>query len=179
MDPSEHENLFFKMKSDMTRIYSKRSDYTSSRKLIEQLIERELQAIKHSPENYGSEQVATQQNESRLIENMNKLKLNPGGQMNDQDLIKEKLKERMLEMAKLYPTNLIRAHSKDSGSLHDCSTPVTDAAFELADRTSTSSLHTNIVATCGLNIVNFIDTETGKVVKRFNDEMTIRGNQDV
>ena len=72
--------------------------------------------------------------------------------------------------------HLIRAHSV-GGNVSDRTTPVNDAAFELApDKnefvgTLNETLsYTNICATCGLNIVNVIDTESGKIVKRFNDD---------
>lgn len=71
--------------------------------------------------------------------------------------------------------HLIRAHSL-AGNINDRSTRVNDAAYEIdPSATFTGTLnevlaYTNICATCGLNVVNLIDTETGKVVKRFNDD---------
>ena len=61
---------------------------------------------------------------------------------------------------------------------------VNDAAFELADNKAFGNLnlapiYTNICATCGENIINFIDVESGKVVKRFNDEAFINNSKEV
>lgn len=73
-------------------------------------------------------------------------------------------------------SHLIRAHSL-GGNSSDRSTYVHDAAFELDPSVEIVGTlcepltYTNLVATCGLNILNLIDTETGKIVKRFSDDV--------
>lgn len=80
--------------------------------------------------------------------------------------------------------HLIRAHSQ-GGNSSDRSTPVNDAAFELSPDAeisgtlSESLTYTNICATCGLNIINLIDTATGKIVKRFNDDAFVNKQKEV
>lgn len=80
--------------------------------------------------------------------------------------------------------HLIRAHSI-AGNSSDRSTPVNDAAFELSPDVEIAGLlcetltFTDICATCGLNIINFINTETGKIVKRFNDDGFVNRQKEV
>lgn len=38
--------------------------------------------------------------------------------------------------------------------------------------------YTNLCATCGYNIINILDTETGKIVKRFNDDLLMNKNKE-
>ena len=95
---------------------------------------------------------------------------------------KQNLKEKILhEFAKYNIAYLIRGHSKD-GSSHDSMTQVNDVAFELALSPSSDlnvlPKYTNLCATCGLNIVNIIDTNSGRIVKRYNDETMLRGTKE-
>lgn len=78
---------------------------------------------------------------------------------------------------------LIRGHSL-AGNLNDKSTRVDDVAFELSPSQATLTvddkpMYTNICATCGQNIINLIDTDTGKIVKRFNDDMFMNKTKEV
>ena len=68
---------------------------------------------------------------------------------------------------------MIRAHSKDN-NMNDADTHVNDAAFELAELPNAIGAlpnYTNLCATCGNNIINLIDVDSGKIVKRFVDDM--------
>jgi WD40 repeat protein len=60
---------------------------------------------------------------------------------------------------------------------------VNDAAFELdgpaPDNFLSMPKYTNLCATCGLNIVNIIDVNSGKIVKRFNDEVVMNRTKEV
>jgi hypothetical protein len=74
--------------------------------------------------------------------------------------------------------HLIRAHSLLKNNANDGASWVNDAAFELADTNTFTNVedslsYTKFCATCGQNVVNIIDTESGKIVKRFRDEMTM------
>lgn len=79
---------------------------------------------------------------------------------------------------------LIRAHSAGANS-SDRETHVNDAAFELDPQVEIVGslceplVYTNICATCGLNIVNLIDTETGKIVKRLADDTCVNKLKEV
>lgn len=81
-------------------------------------------------------------------------------------------------------SHLIRAHSA-AGNSSDRVTRVNDAAFELDPSVEiVGSLceplaYTNVCVTCGLNILNFIDTETGKIVKRFVDDGYVNKTKEV
>jgi len=76
---------------------------------------------------------------------------------------------------------MIRGHSKDN-NIEDSASLVNDAAFELAsltDNLNTSPTYTNLSATCGNNVINLIDVETGKIVKRFVDDMVFNKSKEV
>jgi hypothetical protein len=78
-------------------------------------------------------------------------------------------------------SHMIRGHSKDN-NIEDSASLVNDAAFELAsltDNLNTSPTYTNLSATCGNNVINLIDVETGKIVKRFVDDMVFNKSKEV
>ena len=80
-------------------------------------------------------------------------------------------------------SHLIRAHSKNN-DVNDTATVINDAEFEIAPNGYPNQLgqlpvYTNIVATCGDSIINFVDVETGKIVKRFNDDFIMNNTKEV
>jgi hypothetical protein len=186
MDASEHENLFFKFKSDLMKIYAKRSEFASIKKALEQVVDREIQSIRRNP--FQSDELK-ENTDTTLTNNLNNLSIlkqqhqmlpPPPPLQSNARLVKDR-ETIMQEFRRYSCAHMIRAHSKD-GSLHDNTTQVNDVAFELKD--VNSDLHvlpkyTNLFATCGANIINIIDTNTGKVMKRYTDEMTVNRNKEV
>ena len=186
VQPSDYENLFFKFKSEIIRIYAKRSEYSSLKKLYEFVVDQEINLIRQDP--FHSYQPLTQQTAiDDFKENTNETNttINLAKNMNNLTLLKQPSKSKddlMNEFKKYTVSHLIRAHSKD-GSSHDSTTPVNDIAFELETEPTgdlnASPKYTNFCATCGSNIVNVIDVSTGKVVKRFNEESMVNRSKEV
>ena len=76
-------------------------------------------------------------------------------------------------MSQFELSHMLRGHSKDN-NIEDSTTPVNDAAFELAKLNKNliaKPIYTNLCATCGHNIINLIDVESGKILQRFVDDM--------
>jgi hypothetical protein len=173
VEPSDHENLFFKFKSDIMRIYSKRTEFASMKKSLEAIIDREVASIRSDPFQLDE-----------LKENDSTLAMNNVSMTKNAPLLPPRLKDKetiIQEFRRYTLSNLIRAHSKD-GSSHDNLTQVNDIAFELQSVSSDLSVlpkYTNLFATCGQNIVNIIDANTGKVIKRYNDDTVVNRQKEV
>jgi hypothetical protein len=179
-EPSDHENLFFKFKSEVMRIYSKRTEFASMKKSLGAIIDREVASIRNDPFQHDE----SKENDSTLSGTMNSSNMSIAMKnvMAPPAPPRLKDKETIIQEFRRYSiSNLIRAHSKD-GSSHDNQTQVNDIAFELQSATSDLSVlpkYTNLFATCGLNIVNIIDASTGKVTKRYNDESIVNRQKEV
>jgi WD40 repeat protein len=92
-------------------------------------------------------------------------------------------KDLIKKMGQFDVSHLIRAHSKNN-DVNDTATTINDAEFEIAPNGYPTQLghlpvYTNIAATCGDTIINFIDVETGKIIKRFNDDFIINNAKEV
>ena len=90
------------------------------------------------------------------------------------------MKEEVVGSLNHQLTYLLRAHSANN-NINDRLSYVTDAAFELKfDETDSSRLFfTNLCATCGQNLLNIIDTNSGQIVKRFRDTTILNGYIEV
>lgn len=164
---------------------SKRSDYHTYRLYIEHVIDYLINEIKRKSfgnqldqkENIGN-------NENKLFLNP-VVKLDPLGTKLPQPIqadVSQKKREILKKIYQYEIDSLMRAHSKES-NINDNSTPVTDAAFELSTEIEINSFgvlpkYTNLCATCGHNIINIIDTDNGKILKRFNDDLLMNRNKE-
>jgi hypothetical protein len=109
------DSFFLKFKNEITRIYSKRSEYVSLKKRFDLVIDREIASIRQNP--YKYDELKENNSSSGLETNMSNLtlvKTNPIVKLKE-DIIKQFVKFNI--------NHLIRAHSKE-GSCHDGETPV-------------------------------------------------------
>ena len=70
---------------------------------------------------------------------------------------------------------MLRCHSVN-GNPQDDSTVIYDAAFEPSK--FNKGTYTNVCATCGGSIINFIDVTTGQVIKRFNESKIYHNSKE-
>ncbi|RNA31366.1 DEAD box ATP dependent RNA helicase [Brachionus plicatilis] len=184
-EENQVENLFYNFRSSMLKIMSKRSDYQTYRAYFEHVIDFFINEIKaHSFNNQEEHKENIGNNHNKLSLNPF-VKLDPLGAKLDQSKrsnVYNKQKELFKKVYHYDVENLIRAHSKD-GNINDNSTPVTDAAFELSAENELSDInrvpkYTNLCATCGHNIINIMDTDSGKIIKRFNDDLLMNRNKE-
>lgn len=167
-------------------------EYNQIRKYFEYVIDHEIGLIKNNVSSNQEEH--KENNKPELIKlppvsvlikafdinniaNINQQLVN-----NKQNSLQTK-KDLIKKLGQFDVSNLIRAHSKNN-DVNDTTTSVNDAEFEIDSNGNITFLgqlptFTNIVATCGDNIINFIDTETGKIVKRFNDDFLMNGVKEV
>lgn len=164
---------------------SKRSDYQTYRLYIEHVIDYLINEIKLKSFDSRLE------HKENIENGKNKLFLNPVVKLDPlgaklvqafQSDVNRKKKEILEKIYQYEIDNLMRAHSKES-NINDDSTAVTDAAFEVNTQIEFNGLddipkYTNLCATCGHNIINFIDTDSGKILKRFNDDLLINRNKE-
>jgi hypothetical protein len=155
------------------KIFSKRAEYLAIKKYFDCVIEYQVNKIRRKAFNLDKD---SEQKENIDTNNENRKSINP----KSSSVLQPKVSMRKKDFIKTLPqyeiAHLIRAHSKEN-NMNDNTSLVTDAAFELAafkesdDRLYQLPDYTNLCATCGLNVINIIDVETGKIVKRFSDEM--------
>jgi WD40 repeat protein len=103
--------------------------------------------------------------------------------MNNKQSAMQIKKDLIKKMGQFDACHLIRAHSKNN-DVNDTATTINDAEFEIAPNGYPTQLghlptFTNIAATCGDSIINFIDAETGKIIKRFNDDFKINNMKEI
>ncbi len=179
----EVENHYAKFCNEIYRIYSKRPEYATLKKYFDYVINHEIDSLRYGEDSEHKENKQLDLQKQQFIETNEGL---------NKSLFKKKLSVQVPKLADL-PLNLIktwqepeilhliRGHSKDN-NINDNSTPVTDVAFELASiRFSLNDMpsYTNICATSGQNVINLIDVETGKILKRFSDEMCVNRVKEV
>ena len=170
---NDKPSVIDKFKNEAHKIFNKRSDYNNLKKYYDFLIEYQIKQINREI-GHGDD---SDQKENNMFPGMKVVippldaKFLAEKQCN---IVHTKSKKDLIKNFPNYElSNMLRAHSKDN-NMNDAESHVSDAAFELADFTdSIDSLpnYTNLVATCGNNIINLIDTESGKIVKRFVDDM--------
>lgn len=186
-DENQVENLFNTFRAYMFKIMSKRSDFHTYRLYIEYVIDYSINEIKvHSFDSKLEQKENIGNNECTKMLNPI-VKLDPLGVKLAKSIKPDTNKKKRELLEKIYQYEidcLIRAHSKES-NINDNSTSVTDAAFELkADNIEPNNLeefvpnYTNLCATCGHNIVNIIDTDSGKIIKRFNDDLLMNRSKE-
>ncbi|CAF0706544.1 unnamed protein product [Brachionus calyciflorus] len=186
-DDSQIDTLFNQFRTYMSKIMSKRSEYQALKKYIDYVIEFRINQIRTASfddENDQKENVNNDENINKLalkaVVKLDALNLKPIKDLNSDLSLKKQ--EYIKNMNLFVVENLIRAHSKD-GNINDNTTLVTDVAFEIDQEHVFGFLdnipkYTNLFATCGNNIVNIIDSETGKIIKRFNDDLLMNRNKE-
>lgn len=176
-DQREIDNHFLKFRNDINRIMSKRGEYQTFRKYFDYVIEFKTNEIRAKALGIAN------QDEDDQKENMNEDISDLVNKFNSTKAVAKAKKEYLKKVYMYEIANLIRAHSKDS-NINDNAVQVNDVAFELAPghiwgRLDCFPNFTNLFATCGHNIVNIIDSESGKIVKRFNDDMLANRTKEV
>ena len=167
-----------KLKTEATKIFAKRSDYSMFKKYYDHLIEFQGNKFKNDVCNTITDHKENICHKAQvLIKPLDKNLL----EKNIVNEISSKKKSMLESLSQYELAYLIRGHSKDN-NIEDSSTSVTDAAFEpriISGRLEAMPSYTNICATSGNNIINLIDVESGKIMKRFVDEMVFKKNKEV
>jgi hypothetical protein len=164
----EIENHIENFKTEANKIFTKRGDYMNFKKYYAYIIDYQVKRIKN-------EMSESKENICHSI---------PTVRIQNMDLFKLKAKKKINAIAsynKYELVHMIRCHSKDN-NIEDSETPVNDVAFELCEfsrEIDRAPNYTNICATCGNNIINLIDIESGSIVNRFVDEMLHKKNKEV
>lgn len=152
---------------DTNKIFSKKTEYNSLKKYYNRLIDYQIEYISKEVfalipgDQKENNQTASKINLDKFAKNLDLCK--------DITIQIDKLNTCMDAPPSI--THMLRCHSKNNSS-NDNTTEVMDAAFELASVRKSfdeDQEYTNIFATCGGYIINFIDAESGKILKRFND----------
>ncbi len=171
---NETEGLIEKFKHDALKIFAKRNEYANLKKYFEYVVEYQVNQIRNGVYDEISEQKENVCNKAKVL-------IKPL----DKTIIKEHVnktkKEIISNMSQFELSHMLRGHSKDN-NIEDSTTSVNDAAFELAKLNKnllSKSVHTNLCATCGHNIINLIDVESGKILQRFVDDMVFNKTKDV
>lgn len=177
---SETSDLLVKLRTDTVKIFSKKADYQTYKKYYNHLIDYFIAHLSSELANMFSEDLKENnvKNLPILKVNLNRFnvkKLENGTLKSTEQKINE---ERIGNQ--LNALHLLRCHSNKNNP-NDNESEVSNAAFELASLRSLKEpqKYTNIFATCGSNIVNFINAETGKVIKRFTDDFHIKHKKEV
>ena len=188
---------FAKLRTEITRIYQRKQEYVTLRKYFDYVIDHEIALIRQQASNGvdantnaddHSDQAGEQKENNKPMPVLKIAKLNidtivehnkmPATTtttlpMSKQDIVRK--------MGLFDLVHLMRAHSKNN-NVADNATEVADAAFEIAASESSGDasssrkqLFTNLCATCGHTIINLIDVESGRIVKRFNDDYVHNG----
>ncbi len=172
--------MLIKLRTDTVKIFSKKADYQTFKKYYNHLIDYFITHLSNELANMFSEDLKENNVEKlpSLKVNLNRFnvkKLENGSLKSTEQKINEERKGT--QMNALY---LLRCHSNKNNP-NDNETEVSNAAFELASLRSIKEpqTYTNLFATCGSNMVNFINAETGKVVKRFTDDFHIKHKKEV
>lgn len=190
------KSLITKFRSEVTKIFSKKPDYPNLKKYYTHLIDYQVEYIndqvvqmilpserQENKENTGTltrrKSLRTADIEKKELR-INLVDFDAKKNNNATDLVKELEK---LSTGVCQPTvaHMMRCHSKQNDP-NDSTSEVSDAVFELAGlRTSLDvpQTYTNMFASCGQNIINFIDAPSGKILKRFNDEHCYRNAKEV
>ena len=177
---AEIESHLNKFHSDVVKIFSKRAEYSNIKKYFDCVIEFQVNKIRRRAFNLDKD---SEQKENIDTNSENHRKsINPNSSMltKPTSVLQPKVSMRKKDFIKTLPqyemAYMLRAHSKEN-NMNDNTSLVSDAAFELAsfnesdDRLYQLPSYTNLCATCGVNVINLIDVESGKIVKRFSDEM--------
>ena len=171
---NETESLIEKFKHDAIKIFSKRNEYVNFKKYYEYVVEHQVNQIRSSIYNEISEQKENVCNKAKVI-------VKPLDKMAIKEHVNKAKKEIINSMSQFELSHMLRGHSKDN-NIEDSATSVNDAAFELAEfdqNLNSKPMYTNLCATCGHNIINLIDVESGKILKRFVDDMMFNKSKDV
>lgn len=151
--------------SEMKKLFSKRAEYLKWEKYFQHVIQNELNNLKISLEEGNDNNVA-----------------NISTKSNKNQQLATKSKDHIINLEisnEIYSYDLncmIRCHSIN-GNPQDDTTMVYDAAFE--PQKFGKNKFTNVCATCGGSIINFIDVSTGKVIKRFVETKVYHNTKEV
>jgi hypothetical protein len=132
---------------ELKKIFSKRNDYVKWSTYYQHIINHELGKIKN-PMGCKENQIAA---------------------TNPQVMQSEYVDACKLASVNSYSydlSHMVRCHSRDQNP-QDNNSHVYDCAFEKCK--IERGKHTNVCATVGNSVINFIDTSTGSVIKRFVD----------
>ncbi len=193
---SEVLPLLTRTRNDCTKIFGKKSDFVTFKKYYNHLIEHMLNHIQKELEKIFLED-AKENTDSSLSKNCETpkitktLKINltqfnlknlENLKMNLLPANDSKVNENLKSNALLEIAHLLRCHSNQNNP-NDNETEVNDAAFELnmpyRCSLDDSLTYTDLFATCGRNIINFIDAKSGKVLKRFTDDSFVKHKKEV
>jgi hypothetical protein len=169
----EFSDLITKFHTEIVKIFSKKSDYATYKTYYSYVIDFQVKQIKN--ELMKCEQ---KENNEVMIDQLRNMKLARQPQV--------KLKEDPQIVNAYNPlifnlTHMMRCHSKQNDP-SDNTSPVKDISFEisnLANSFDSFPIYSDLFATCGQNIINLIDAQTGKVLQRFNDDSYINNSKEV
>lgn len=170
-ETASHINKF---KAEANRIFSKRSEYHSFKKYYDYVVEYQVNKIRNDLHDRITDQKENICHKAKVV-------VKPLDRKIVQELSSKSKRIAIESLTAFELAHMLRGHSKDN-NIEDSSTTVNDAAFEIAELTGKlDAMHsyTNICATCGNNIINLIDVESGKIVKRFVDEMVFNRSKEV
>ncbi len=153
-----------KFDSDLKKLFSKRTEFIKWEKYFLYVMSKELEDIKS--EVYGNETTIRRRS---LRKSANIYKSVPSNDI-EMDLEPQKL------IYSYELTHMLRCHSVN-GNPQDETTVIYDAAFEPCK--INKGKYTNLCATCGGSMINFIDVSTGKVLKRFNESKLYHSTKEV
>jgi len=168
-----------KFRSELVKIFSKKSDYLTFKKYYSHLIDFQVDYITTQL----MQMLATDDQKENKRKSLRNSKINLEKfevKKVDPSLVDKVSKELgKLKTETDYVAHMLRAHSKQNDP-NDNSSEVNDVAFELASVPSSLEdipAYTKMFATCGQYIINLIDSETGKIMKRFNDDHVNQKNK--
>ncbi len=171
-DQTFAQGIMLKFRSELVKIFSKKSDYQTLKKYYVHLIDFQVDYIGTqliqmlTPDDQKENKRKSLRNTKINLEKFEAKKVDPSSV----DKVRQELGK--LKTDTNYVAFMLRAHSKQNDP-NDNSSEVTDVAFELASLPNSLEdlpVYTKIFATCGQYIINLIDSDTGKILKRFNDD---------
>lgn len=179
--------LVNKFRSDCNKIFSKKSDYTNLKRYYTYIVDIQVNYISQQLlEMLPDAQKENKERERRKSARSLKINLEKFETKKTNNVVEvcKKMDIAADLSQKMQPevVHMMRCHSKQNDP-NDNTTEVTDVCFELSDMPGAlgdAPKFTDTFATCGQNMINFIDARNGKILKRFNDDhMNQKGHKEV
>ncbi len=168
--------LVNRFRSDVNKIFSKKPDYVDFKRYYTYIVDIQVNYISQQLlEMLPDEQKENKERERRKSARELKINLSEfeAKKCNSAVIVCEKLDiEDKTQKVQPEVVHMMRCHSKQNDP-NDNTTEVTDVCFELSGVRGSiddTQKFTDTFASCGQNIINFIDARDGKILKRFNDD---------